>query len=605
MVKRKNIASIIKSYLHLNSHDMKRTFFFLKPFIQNHWKAYSGLIILLGFDIFLTISFAWFFGQITDAALQGDFEKLKWLIPIGIVLIILSITTSFLDIIVENIATNGVKNELKKYLYSHLLRLPSPFTVNQQSGKLSSHFSNDIHHVNGLIGKQLIGLLRFPLIFLVVFIYLCQINTVLSLISVMIAPLALMSAILFGFLLKKNGRLIHELIADINNHLNETFFGLPIIRSFTLEKHMFNKLESQTDRLYQLECHNARLQGYYYAGGQLVSSITYLISVSLGAYYVSHSIMTVGALLTFINLVNHLVYPLTGMAGQWAGFQRSITALERIVNVLEEKPTCEKLPSHVAVHQIHTPIHLQNISFGYSEDDLLFQQFHLHAPAGKVTALVGPSGAGKSTIFNLLQGFYSPAKGYISIAGRSIGDYSISELRCSIAHVPQETFLFAGTIRDNLQIARPDVTEEEMEAAAKQAYIHDFILTLPNGYDTHIGERGLKLSGGERQRIAIARAILKDAPILLLDEPTSALDSETEHSVREALKTLMKDRTTIIIAHRLSTIQHADVIFVMDQGRIVQQGTHEQLLIEPGLYQRLCSKQFQADQLPELTLMTT
>lgn len=273
-------------------------------------------------------------------------------------------------------------------------------------------------------------------------------------------------------------------------------------------------------------------------------------------------------------------------------FQRSVAALERVMDVLEKQADHEELPTFTPPLHNTGEIVLQDIHFSYIEDQPVLENFNLQIPAGKVTALVGPSGAGKSTLFNLLQGFYRPQSGQLWIGGKPIQEYSASELRSSIAHVPQETFLFSGTVRENLLIARPNITEKEMVEAAISAEIHDFILSLPKGYDTEIGENGIKLSGGQKQRVAIARAILKDAPILLLDEATSALDGETEYYVKEALDELMRGRTTIVIAHRLSTIQNADLIMVMDHGRIVQQGTHKELIKQRGLYQNLNATSF-------------
>lgn len=248
----------------------------------------------------------------------------------------------------------------------------------------------------------------------------------------------------------------------------------------------------------------------------------------------------------------------------------------------------KKLPEFSPeMNSLESSIEFQNVTFRYEESKNVLQHFDLKIPAGKVTSLVGPCGAGKSTLFRLLQGFYQPQKGEIFIYGVPLNEYRLSELRSTIEYVPQETFLFDGTIRKNLMLARPDITDNEMMDAAVSAHIHEFIISLPNGYDTEIGERGMKLSEGQKQRLAIARAIIKDAPILLLDEATSALDSETEYHVKEALDELMRGRTTMVIAHRLSTIETADVIMVMDQGKIVQTGSHEQLINQPGLYRKL------------------
>ncbi|MCM3568232.1 ABC transporter ATP-binding protein [Neobacillus mesonae] len=581
---------------------ISKTFTLLRPFIMNHRNAYLLLIFLLGIDIILTIAFATFFGDIADAAVRADFNKIKSLVSIGFLLVAISIISSFVEIYFETIATNGVKRDLKNHLFSHILRLPTNKTSDFRSGELISHFTNDIHSLEGVIGYSLINLIRLPVIFISVFIYLIQINVTLSLLSLLVTPIAVVAGVVFGLLLRNNSRTIHSLIGRINTHINETFNGISVIRSFTLEKVFFKKFVYKNESLYQLELQNAKLQGWFNSGGSLVSSITFYVCLLLGAYYVSKGIMTVGALLTFVNLVNHLVYPLTGLAGQWAHFQRSIAAVERLVNVLEVPVNSDELPSNTIAKPIKKNIQFKKITFSYDENKKVFNNFNLTIPAGKIIAIVGPSGAGKSTLFNLMQSFYKPQIGSIFFDDVSIDNFTLSELRSTIANVPQETFLFAGTIKENLLIARPDITEDEMVAASKDACIYDFIMGLPKGYDTEIGERGVKLSGGQKQRIAIARAILKNAPILLLDEATSALDNETEFYVKESLDKLMKGRTTLVIAHRLSTVQNADIILVLDKGEVVQIGKHDDLIQTPGLYQNLNQLHFQSKEDKTLSL---
>jgi ATP-binding cassette subfamily B protein len=584
------IESLIKQYFTMK--DIRRIFSFVLPFIMKRWKAYLVILLLLGVDIYLTIAFAKFYGEITDAAIHGGYQQILAFIPYGGLLIIMSIVSSVSYTYFNMIATNGVKMDIKNHFFHHILRLPAGDTANIRSGELMAHFSNDIHGVDGVIGSNLISLVRLPIIYIVVFIYLVNVNLTLSLVSLIIAPIAALSGVVFGLLLRRNGRLIHKLVGNINSLLNETFHGFMIIRSFTLEKLKYKEYTIQNKELYQLELSNAKLQSWYNTGGQIIGSVTFMINLSVGALFVSKGILTVGALLTFLNLVGHLFYPLTGMASLWAGFQRSVAALERVLAVLETSADINELPSFEPTLKQVESIQFDNVTFSYVENTNVLENFHLEIPAGKVVALVGPSGAGKSTLLNLLQGFYKPQSGEIRIAGKPIKEFSVSELRSSIAHVPQETFLFAGTIRDNLSIARPNVSEKDMVLAAISAEIHDFVLSLPNGYNTQIGENGIKLSGGQKQRIAIARAILKDAPILLLDEATSALDGETEHYVKEALDELMEGRTTIVIAHRLSTVQNADVIMVMNNGKIVQQGTHDELMAQKGLYRKLNNTSF-------------
>jgi ATP-binding cassette, subfamily B, bacterial len=587
MAKVKQLITIANQYFSMK--DIRKTFSMLKPFFLRHWKAYSALLFLLLFDIFFTIAFAWFFGNITDAAIRSDFEELKRLIPIGIGLTVLNIISNFCDIHFETIASNGLKKDLKEYLFKHILSLPAGVASNLRSGDLLSYFTNDIHSIDGVTGSSLINLIRLPLTYISVLIYLFQINWVLSMISILIAPIAIIAGAGFGLLLKRNGRKLHSLIAQINNTLSETFQGFQVIRSFTLEKKVFEKFKRENDDYFKLELENAKLQGWYYSGGYLISSLVFLTCLSLGAYFVYQKEMSIGSLLTFTNLVGYLVYPLTGLAGQWAGFQRSITAIERIIDLIEKPVASLELPASLPVKPSMKSIEFKDINFSYDENKMIFSNLSLQIPPGKMVALVGPSGAGKTTLFNLLQGFYQPQSGQILIDGTPTEKMTLSELRSAIAHVPQETFLFAGTIRENLSLAREGMSEVEMMEAAKQACIHDFIRGLHQGYDSEIGERGIKLSGGQKQRIAIARAILKNAPILLLDEATSALDSNTESMVKQALEHLMRGKTTIVIAHRLSTIQNADQIIVLDEGEVVQTGTHEELIAENGLYRKLNS----------------
>lgn len=595
-------AIVMRKYF--NMRDILRTYAFLKPFLQKYRTAYLVLLLLLVVDLCLTIAFAWFFGAIIEAAVHGDFDRLKSLVLLGIFLVLSGMASGYFHIYFETVATNGVKKDLKNHLFNHMLRLPVNTASNQRSGELISHFNNDIHSIDGMIGSNLLDLIRLPMIYVTIFIYLFHLNASLSLLSLVIAPVAALGGVIFGLLLRRNSRLIFDLMANINSLLNETFQGFLVIRSFTMETLLFKKYVRQNRELYHLELENAKLQGGFYTGGKLVGSATFFVSLTLGAYFVSEGMMTIGVLLTFVNLVNHLVYPLTGLASQWAGFQRSVVASERILKVLEQPADSADLPSFVHTQTHLRPIEFRNVTFRYDENKRLFDHFNLQIPAGKVVALVGPSGAGKTTLFNLLQSLYKPQSGEIFVGRVSTKNLTLSELRSAIAHVPQETFLFGGTIRENLMVARPNITWDEMIQAAVSANIHDFIVSLPNGYDTEIGERGIKLSGGQKQRVVIARAILKDAPILLMDEATSALDNETEYHVKKALEQLMKGRTTLVIAHRLSTIQNADEIIVLDDGNIVQTGTHEALIRQDGLYRKLHETSFRQDETGSLSLVS-
>lgn len=571
----------------LKMKETRRTYNVLKPYIRKHRRSYISLLLLLFVEIMLTIGFSWFFGSITDAAIHSNISRMKWLVPLGIALVLLSITSTYLNTLWETIATNAVKRDFSEHLFKHILQLPGKQVDRIHSGDLLAHFTNDIHNLDGIIGSSLINLIKLPFIYGAVLIYLLHINWKLALICACVAPVAMVSGVIFGILLRNNNRRIQNLVVQFNVLLNETFQGFFVIRSFLMEKAVFTKYAIKNKKLYALELNNARLRGWFYVGSQAAASITFLVSLCLGSYYISMGLLSVGALLTFINLVNHLVYPLTEFAGQWAGLQKSMSAMERIFKVLEIKAESDDFPAAMKVEPFVSSIAFHDITFQYEGQATLFEHLNLHIPAGKIVAIVGLSGAGKTTLFNLLQGFYKPQAGEISINGRQISCLSLSERRSLFAHVSQETMLFSGTIRDNLLVARPDITDRQMIEATKMAGIHAYISSLPQGYDTEIGENGMKFSGGQRQRLAIARAILKDAPILLLDEGTSALDSETEYHVKAALDRLMHNRTTLIITHRLASIHKADYIIVMDKGEIVQMGRHEEIMQKEGVYRRL------------------
>ncbi|USK31651.1 ABC transporter ATP-binding protein/permease [Bacillus sp. F19] len=579
--------------------DIRRTFTLLGPYLLKYKSFYISLFLIMLSQILLTIGFAWFFGTITDAAVQNETDKLKWLLPLGLGLLSISLATTYSYTYLESITINKVKLELKKQVLKHLLLLPVKKTANMRTGDLMTHFTNDVNCIEGVIGSNLLYLIQLPLTFAAVSVYIFIINWQMALIGFTVIPLAIIIGAVFGILLRNNSRKMFTQISDINSTLNEIFQGLSVIRSFLLEKKMSQKQNSQNQELFTLEMKNTKLRGFFYIGGEAITSITYITGLCLGAYFVSKSMITVGSLLTFVTLMQHLISPLTGLAGIWGSFQSSASAVERLSNVLNEEVELNHFPEYVP-SKIKGSIQLKNITFSYDQQKNSIDNMTLDIPAGQTVAIVGPSGAGKSTLFHLIQGFYQPDSGTIMLDHNPEEHLPPSVVRSSFAYVAQETFLFSGTIKDNLLLARPNISNSELITAAKQANIHDFIMSLPNQYDTQVGERGVRLSGGQKQRLSIARAILKNAPILLLDEATSALDSESELLVKNALEAI-KSKTTLIIAHRLSTIQHADFIVVMDEGKIVQMGRHEELITQEGLYRKLSNLQFKTkEKLPSL-----
>jgi ATP-binding cassette, subfamily B, bacterial len=593
-------GSRLKRLLELG--EMKRPSALLYRYVKDRKLLYTELVLLMLGGIGITLVFTWFLQELTNAAISGNVDRIKELLLQGVILVIISSIVTYLSNYIGTAAVQQVKRDIKNDMFNHLIRLPASYFNRTHSGDTVSHLTNDVNNLDGAIGSNLIQMIRLPLMAAASLVYMLTISWKLSLLCFLLVPLASLSGTIFGKILRKNSRQIQEVLSGIQSFLQEIFSAQTIIRSFSLEHVMSGKYKTRNENLLEVEMQQAKLRGWFQVGSGAVGSATFFLSMGMGAFFVANRSMSVGDLVAFNNLMHYMVSPLSGLAALWGSFQRSLSSVERIVHVMEEPAepgysTDEAEAGGKDMGRTLIPkapsIHMRGINFSYDGSNSVLEDLELFVPAGHVVALVGPSGVGKSTLFHLLQGFYAPTGGKLMYGAVPSDNLPLSELRRAIAYVPQETFLFSGTIRDNIAYGRTDATEDEIILAAKDANAHDFIMKLPAGYDTEVGERGVRLSGGQRQRIAIARAILKDAPVLLLDEATSALDTETEALVRDALTRLMKNRTTMVIAHRLSTIQNADTIAVMDQGKIVETGSHWELMAKRGAYYRLYQLQFQ------------
>ncbi len=502
-------------------------------------------------------------------------------------MVIASSLSDYYETKLEYEAVNRIRKDLKLQLFRHMLQLPAAFYGKHHSGDLVSRLTNDIHSTEGAIGVNLLNLIRMPLMALAAFIYLMSIHWQLSLMALLLGPAALLIGGLFGKKIRDNSRILQARLGRVNGLLHDVFAGYPVMRAFGMERKFAERYEAQCEEVLSLERRDAKLMAMLYAGSSTVTLSSFFVSLGIGAYYVAEGSLSVGLLLAFVNLIQYLLYPFSGLARQWGGLQRSLAAVERIYKVMDERPDRDRFPAYLAPGKLHTGVRLAAVSFAYEGRTSAIRGIDLMIPAGQTVAIVGPSGAGKSTLIQLIMGFHNPDQGGIYLDDHAMAFTDPDVWRSYMSLVPQEPYLFTGTIRDNIAGGRPDAALADIQAAAEQANAHSFIMELPDGYDTSIGERGSSLSGGQKQRITIARAILKNAPILLLDEATSSLDGETEVAVKEALQRLMRGKTTIMIAHRLSALAGADRIIVLDQGAIVEEGTHDQLIENRGLYARL------------------
>lgn len=481
---------------------------------------------------------------------------------------------------------------IRDQFYKHLHQLPLGFYETRFSGDIISRMSNDIGALQSALSLYATELIRQPLMVVAGTFILLKLNTTLTLTTLVIAVPIILTVRLFSLKIRSTAFKVQDALGKMTSLLNESLAGMKIIRSFGLQKHFGDEFGESNRTVVDS---TMKLTGWKTASDSIVglwSSIAVVIVLGYGGYLVINGRMSAAVLIGFIALIQRVTEPMSSMGGMYSGVQQSLASAGRIFEILDEKPETIDTEEKVPLPKISGDVVFDKITFAYNPEQTILNSISFSVKHNQIIALVGPSGAGKSSIVNLICRFYNPTDGRILIDGNDIKEFDIYSVRNQIAIVPQDTFLFGCTIRENIAYGRLNVADEEIIQAAKISNAHEFITQMPDGYNTIVGERGVRLSGGERQRISIARALLKDPRILILDEATSSLDSQSEILVQEALGRLMENRTTFVIAHRLSTIRNADIIAVVDKGSIVEMGTHSELITSGGLYSHLYALQF-------------
>ena len=486
-------------------------------------------------------------------------------------------------------------NDLRDAAYKHLHKLPIGYFKKEKVGNLISRFTNDVNRIQDSISATFSNLIKEPLTIIVFLIIAVSISWQLTLFSLVILPLSMLAILWIGLKVRKQSSVVQKKLADITSVLQETISGVKVVKAFGMEDYENKKFFKETRSFLKAIVRIVKIRN-------ATSPLTEMISILVGAiiiYYggtlvLQNSSLTASLFMGFLLAILQMMRPIKELSTVNTKIQEASAAADRIFEILDTVPDIVDSVGSKALDNFSSSIKFNNVNFKYEDsEDWVLDKINFEVSKGDIIALVGPSGGGKSTLVDLIPRFYDPTSGSILIDGEDLRNYTIDSLRSKMGIVTQETFLFNTSIRENIAYGLSNYPEEKIIEAAKAANAHEFIIQTPNGYNTVIGERGIKLSGGQRQRLTIARAILKNPGIMIFDEATSALDNESEILVQEAIERMMKNRTTFVIAHRLSTIRNATRIFVLDNGRIVQSGTHQELMsVEDGLYKKLYEMQF-------------
>ena len=561
---------------------------------KHQWKFYIGLVFLL-FTGATALAFPKLMGMLIDCVKNKDTD-LANSIALGLVAILFlqSIFSFFRLSLFVNFTENTLAN-LRLALYSNLVKLPMSFFSQKRVGELNSRISSDITQIQDTLTSTIAEFLRQFILIIGGVILLASESFKLTLLMLSVVPLVAIAAVIFGRFIRRYSKKVQDQVAESQVIVEETMQGISIVKAFANEWYEIARYDGKIKDVVKLAIKGGKYRGYFASFiifclfGAIVAVVWYGVQLSISGE------MSVGQLISFVLYSTFVGASFGGIAELYAQIQKAIGATERVFELLEETP--EKINSQANQNheKIKGNVAFKNVAFSYPSrlEIKVLKDVNFTANFGQKIAIVGPSGVGKSTIASLLLRFYNIEGGTIEIDGKNIYDYDLETLRGNMSIVPQDVILFGGTIKENIAYGKPDATDAEILNAAKQANAFNFIEGFPEKMETIVGERGIKLSGGQRQRIAIARALLKNPSILILDEATSSLDSESEKLVQEALEILMQGRTSIIIAHRLSTIRTADQILVLDDGKITEQGTHQELLeLENGLYKNLSNLQF-------------
>lgn len=563
-------------------------------------KPYRWLVVLATFSMVMVTVMnmvgPWMIRNLIKTVTDGingksSIREINFLALAAITVYILRAVAQFGSDYVSHYAAWNILKEIRQYLYDHLQKLSLRYFHDKQTGDLMSRVINDTGNFEQLLAHAIPTVLVNGLMIVGVSAILFTMNARLAFYTLIPVPALIWLVLRFSKISRPLFKQAQARVAEVNSILQDNFSGIKEIKAFTKEEYESVRTQKTISAHTKSILQALKLSNSFNPSIEFVSSIGTVIVIFFGGRLALESRLSLEDLVAFLLYLGSFYQPITALGRINEGLQQALASAERVLEVLDEDPEVVDAPDVVELDRAKGQIEFRNVCFEYVENIPVLKDISFKIKSGETLALVGPTGVGKTTIANLIPRFYDPNSGNILIDDMDIRKITLSSLRKQISFVSQDVFLFNGTVRENILYGRQAATDDEVIDAAKAANAHEFILELANGYDTKVGERGVKLSGGQKQRISIARAVLKDAPILILDEATSSVDTQTDRQIQEALHKLMENRTTVVIAHRLSTIQEADQIVVVKEGEILEIGRHSDLLKAEGLYSELCKAQ--------------
>ena len=572
----------------------------LKRFVS-YYKPYRGLfyldcvcaVLLCVIDLSFPQILRWLPEGLFSGSAESIMAALRWLFPALLIWYLLRALCQFYVTSFGHIMGTRMETDMRQDLFDKYMSLSYSYYDRNNTGEMMSRLVSDLFDISELAHHGPENLLMCSIKILGSLILLLWVNVPMTLLLLVVTLVLVVFTVIRQVRMQKIFTENRERIADVNAGVQNSLAGIRVVKTFAVEQGEMDSFHASNGRYRQSKEKSYMAMGIFHGGSNFLQGMLYVVTLVSGGFFIARGSLSYSDLAIYALYIGIFITPIGQLMDFTELLQKGYAGFKRFAQIMETEPEIQEKPDAVALEQVKGEIQYQDVSFSYDEKETVLEHLNVEIPAGKTCALVGPSGGGKTTICSLLPRFYDVTGGSVRVDGHDVRDLKLKSLREAIGIVQQDVYIFAGSIRENIAYGKKDASQAEIEAAAKNANIHDFIMSLEDGYDTYVGERGTRLSGGQKQRIAIARVFLKNPPILILDEATSALDNESEKHIQEALDRLSVGRTTVVIAHRLSTIRSAEKIIVIDEGHVKEQGNHHQLMELDGIYARYFNMQFE------------